>query len=211
MSAANIGKRRYHAPRRRARAADTRLQILQAALRLLTNQGYLGTTIDAIAAEANVGVRTVYDAFGSKHGLMRGLLDSFSPMSKTDFLARTLAEATDPSAQLQLVVSFVVDYYAAAERFIDVLEANAGADPEIAAMMRMGEELRRESQRDLVRNWATRSLLKPNLSARRAGDILWALTSPHLFRLFVRQLRWSKRTYARWLHETLSQLLFLTP
>jgi len=210
MTAANMGvrRRRYDAPKRRAGAADTRAHILQAALRLLAERGYLGTTVEAIAAQAGVGVRTVYDTFGSKQGVLRGVIESFSPMPRPDFEARAAASAADPVAQLRLIISFVVDYYTAAEQFLDVLEASAGADPGIAALRRTGERLRRDSQRQVLHNWLRRGALKPHLSVRRAGDILWALTSPHLYRLFVHDLGWSQRAYTQWLGTSVRQLLF---
>ena len=204
-------RRTYDAPRRRARAADTRSHVLHAALQLLSDKGYVGTTIEAIAAQAGVGVRTVYDAFGSKQGVLLGLIEAFSPMPRTDFEALAEAGASDPQTQLRLIVNFVVDYFDAAEQFLDVLNANAGADPLIAQVLNRGETLRRESQREILHNWLIRGVLKQELSARRAADILWALTGPDLYRLFVRELGWTKQSYARWLHDAVSQLLFAPP
>ena len=56
-------KRRYESPHRRQQAAATRLHILQAAQRLFEQQGYVATTMAAIAAEAGVALKTVYLAF----------------------------------------------------------------------------------------------------------------------------------------------------
>ena len=204
-------RRKYDAPTRRARAADTRSHVLQAALQLLSDKGYVGTTIEAIAAQAGVGVRTVYDAFGSKQGVLLDLVETFSPMPRTDFEALAEAGAADPPAQLRLIVNFIVEYFAAAERFLEILNANADADPVIAEVLHRGETLRRASQREILHSWLTRGVLKHELSARRAGDILWALTGPDLFRLFVRQLGWTKQSYARWLHDAVGQLLFAPP
>ena len=204
-------RRKYDAPNRRAKAADTRSQVLHAALQLLSDKGYVGTTIDAIAAQAGVGVRTVYDAFGSKQGVLLGLIEAFSPRPRTDCEAMAKAGAADPTAQLRLIVNFVVDYFAAAERFLEVLNSNAGADPVIAEVLHRGETLRRDSQRKTIHNWLIRGVLKQKLSEKRAGDILWALTGPDLYRLFVRRLGWTKQSYARWLHDALTQLLFAPP
>ncbi len=65
--------RRYHSPRRREQAAATRREILEAAQRLFERQGYAGTTMAAIAAEARVALKTVYVAFETKSGVLRGL------------------------------------------------------------------------------------------------------------------------------------------
>jgi AcrR family transcriptional regulator len=53
-------KRRYHAPKREARAAATRQRILDAARGRLTGAGWAGATITSIAADAGVAVQTVY-------------------------------------------------------------------------------------------------------------------------------------------------------
>jgi len=66
-------KRRYDSSRRRAQAAATRADILGAAQRLFEDRGYATTTMDAIAAEAGVALKTVYVAFATKSGLLRAL------------------------------------------------------------------------------------------------------------------------------------------
>src|SRR3712207_5019967 len=67
------GKRPYDSSRRRAQAAATRSDILRAAQRLFETRGYAGTTMEAIAAEAGVALKTVYAAFETKSGLLRSL------------------------------------------------------------------------------------------------------------------------------------------
>ena len=68
-------KRSYHSPRRQAQAAATRRSILEAAQRLFERQGYAATTMDAIADDAGVALKTVYVAFATKSGVLRGLWD----------------------------------------------------------------------------------------------------------------------------------------
>src|SRR5918996_2349970 len=67
------GTRRYESPRRRAQAAETRRQILEAAHRLFEQQGYAATTMAAIADESGVALKTVYVAFETKSGVLRAL------------------------------------------------------------------------------------------------------------------------------------------
>ena len=68
-------KRRYHSPRRQEQAAATRRSILEAAQRLFEQHGYAATTMEAIADEAGVALKTVYVAFVTKSGVLRGLWD----------------------------------------------------------------------------------------------------------------------------------------
>jgi AcrR family transcriptional regulator len=59
-----------------ARKADTEKRILTAATRLFIAEGYVATTLAAVAAEAFVGVRTVYLRFGSKAELLKRVIDA---------------------------------------------------------------------------------------------------------------------------------------
>src|SRR5215216_4452283 len=71
--AERVKTRPYNSPRRRAQAAATRREILDAAQRLFERQGYAATTMAAIAAEAGVALKTVYVAFDTKSGVLRAL------------------------------------------------------------------------------------------------------------------------------------------
>ncbi|MEA2466373.1 MAG: hypothetical protein QOJ57_499, partial [Thermoleophilaceae bacterium] len=64
------GRRRYDSSHRREQAASTRGKILDAAQRLFERHGYVPTSMAAIAEEAGVAPKTVYDAFESKRGLL---------------------------------------------------------------------------------------------------------------------------------------------
>ena len=68
-------KRRYNSSRRALQAAQTRRDVLLAAVRLFQANGWTGTTLAAVADEAGVAVETVYNAFGSKKGLLRAAID----------------------------------------------------------------------------------------------------------------------------------------
>jgi Transcriptional regulator len=61
--------------RERADAARNRARILQAAARLFARDGIDGVSMDAVAAEAQVGKGTLFRRFGSKAGLAVALLD----------------------------------------------------------------------------------------------------------------------------------------
>src|SRR3954447_26648782 len=61
--------------RRTRRAAATRARIVEAADRLFAERGYPATTIDPVAAEADVAVETVYARFKNKRNLLGAYLD----------------------------------------------------------------------------------------------------------------------------------------
>lgn len=57
-----------------SRSETTKQKLFDATLRLAASRGLVGLTVDEIAAEAGVAKGTVYYNFGSKDGLVDGLL-----------------------------------------------------------------------------------------------------------------------------------------
>src|SRR5437899_10306413 len=73
-------------PPERADAARNRRALLCAAQRILTESGVEGLSMDRVAAEACVGVGTVYRRFGDRSGLAYALLDETAPPFQESFL-----------------------------------------------------------------------------------------------------------------------------
>ena len=67
--------RTYNSTRRSRQAAQTRAEILTAAVELFGEHGWSGTTLAAVASRADVAVETIYSGFGSKKGLLRAAID----------------------------------------------------------------------------------------------------------------------------------------
>ncbi|HEX6342340.1 TetR/AcrR family transcriptional regulator [Umezawaea sp.] len=65
-------------PGRRQRSEGKRSAILDAAEALFIADGYERTSVDAVAARAGVSKRTVYDHFGDKQTVFRGVLERVS-------------------------------------------------------------------------------------------------------------------------------------
>src|SRR5205085_2499530 len=70
-----VQKRAYNSPRRQEQAAATRHAILAAAQRRFEREGYAATTMEAVATDAGVALKTVYIAFETKGRLLRALWD----------------------------------------------------------------------------------------------------------------------------------------
>jgi TetR/AcrR family transcriptional regulator, mexJK operon transcriptional repressor len=77
--------------------------IAQAALRLFLRDGYERTSVDAIAAEAGVSKRTVYNRYGDKENLFLSVLrDTYSSMMVTfrEITEKHLGHVTDVQRDL---------------------------------------------------------------------------------------------------------------
>ena len=101
-------RRAYHSPRRQQQAAATRRAILAAAERLFRRDGYPATTMEAIAEEAGVSLKTVYLPFSTKSGLLRALWDlrlkgdeGDPPVAQHEWFLQVMEER-DPVRKLEL-------------------------------------------------------------------------------------------------------------
>jgi hypothetical protein len=62
----------------------------------------------------------------------------------------------------------------------------------------------------VVESLARRHALREDLAENHAVDILWALTGPEVYSLFVRERQWSPDRFGDWLHG-LAQEQLLAP
>ena len=201
-------KRRYDSTRRRAQAAATRTDILDAAQRLLEQRGYAATTMDAIAAEAGVALKTVYVAFETKSGLLRALWnhvlragEDAVPVSRQDWYREVLDEP-DPERQLRLAArnSRVVKLRIAG--ILEVIRTAAPIDADIRGLWSRIQTDFHANQRVIVESIAAKGKLAPGLDVDRAADILWTLNHPNLWQLLVAERGWTPEQFERWFAET---------
>jgi TetR/AcrR family transcriptional regulator of autoinduction and epiphytic fitness len=204
----SVVKRRYLAPRRQQRAAETRRLLAASARRLFLERGYVATTIEAIAADAGLAVQTFYAVFGSKKAVLLSLLDEGEEAAEFSELMNRLHALSDAREQLRLIVHFNVRLFGQLADLFQIRRTAGAAEPDIAAVERAGSERRRVGQSAFVREWAGHGELRPGLSESEAADTLWALTSPDAYRLFVVERRWNEARYRTWLFSTLEWLLF---
>src|SRR5919202_1712789 len=108
VAAGQRARRPYNSPRRQQQAAATRRAILEAAARLFERDGYPATTMEAIAGEAGLSLKTVYLPFTTKSGLLRALWDlrlkgedTGAPVVQHEWF-REVMEENDPVRKLEL-------------------------------------------------------------------------------------------------------------
>src|SRR6476620_10167473 len=132
--------RRYDSTRRREQAAATRREILEAAQRLFERDGYVATTMAAVAAEAGVALKTVYVAFETKSGLLRALWhlrlrgdEGDAPVGERRWYLDVLDEP-DPEQQLRLTAHASRRVKERAGGLLRVIRDAAPVDEDIAAL-----------------------------------------------------------------------------
>jgi AcrR family transcriptional regulator len=183
--------------------------MLAAARALLSQRGYAGTTLEAIADEAGVSSKTVVAAFGSKVGILAEVLNPAgfgSPYQ--EMLAQLRAEA-DPYRRVAVVAELTRHVYETLSAELDLLRGVEGVAPELGDIAQTIEQRRWHHQERLIDFLQKRGVLRAGLSHEAATDELWALTSFDLYRMLVLQRGWPPEHYEAWLTQTLSGQLLM--
>lgn len=148
--------------------------LLATAGRLFLEKGYGSVSLEVIAREAHVAVRTIYVKFGGKTGLLNAMIKGgrarhFSSMGDMESDTRPLAQilsdfglrflelvSTPQAIQLQRMVI-----------------AEAKSNPELAMTFHQAGPMQ-------TKDMLTRFFARPDIAAQFRADIAPALLAPHL-------------------------------
>ncbi len=202
-------KRPYDSPKRAAQAQATRESIVAAATRLFTSQGYVGTTLRAIADEAGVAVQTLYATFGNKRELLRQVLEaavtgdaSPEPLPERSVF-QEIADEPDPRRRAELDAAVSTQISLRLAPLMRVLREAAAADPEFEAT---AQTITAQRRADMAA--AAGALTGRTIRGRELESLvgtLYVLYSPEVFLELTADLGWSVDRYERWLAEMLLQ------
>ncbi|MGZ4109768.1 MAG: TetR/AcrR family transcriptional regulator, partial [Actinomycetota bacterium] len=203
----------YDSPRRRGQALATRRAILEAARGAFVEAGYVATTIDAIAARAQVSPETIYATFGSKRSLLSEVIDvsiagddAPVPILERDWV-REMRDEREPRRRLQILGRNGTSILKRTTPIYEVLRGAASADPEIASLWERVKEQRFAGQRALLGIVMGGVAVREGLTAKAAADVLFAIGSPETYRLLVVDRGWSANRFERWYVDALTRLL----
>jgi AcrR family transcriptional regulator len=208
-----VKTRRYDMSNRRRQAAETRRRIAEAAARLFLERGYAATTIDAIAAEAGVAVPTVYASMKTKQAILWAAIELTArgdageiPLAERQWW-RDMERERDPREKLAMFARIHREICDREAAVFTVLETAAAVDPELAPVMAQKEQARYSDQSRVARSLKRQGTLRPGLSVRKAGDIIWALATERSYLALVRDRGWRASAYEDWLTEQLAAAL----
>ncbi|MDQ1697768.1 MAG: hypothetical protein QOJ03_3121 [Frankiaceae bacterium] len=209
--AAVKGPRRYTSPVREEQAARTRSRILDAAAELFLEQGYARTTIKDVADGAGVARDTVHAVFGSKPRLLTALIDArlvpdgavANVTQRPD--AQAIKAERDQHKQIEMFAEFIAALSTRLRPVFEILRTASAVEPEMAGVFQQMDQFRLQNMRVYVKWIAARGPLR--LDTRRAGEHVWAVTSPDVARMLCDELGWSQAQHARWLADTLTSTL----
>lgn len=208
--------RPYDSPRRREQAEATRRAVLDAARDLFERDGYVATSVPAIAEEARVAVKTVYLAFSTKSRLLRAVWDlalkgddDETPVAQRSWY-REILDEPDPERQLRVNARNARAVKTRIAGILRVIRDAAPADPEIAALWELIQSDFYANQRTIVESLQEKRALAPGLDVDRATDLLWTLNHPDVWLLLVGARGWTPNQFETWFADTAcTQLLGL--
>jgi AcrR family transcriptional regulator len=191
----------------------TRARVIDAAKGMFVEQGYPATTVDAIAATADVPLPTLYRLFGSKRGVLKAVLDTAfggddEPVSFVDrpHVQAALAEP-DAGAMLERFACVAGELMARSAAIQHVLATAAVVDTEAAELLDEVRRQRHVGQSRIVAAIVARHALDPSLTRAEAQDTIYALLSPDLHRVLTVERGWNRNRYEKWLARSMKSLL----
>jgi len=213
MAKSNSSKRKYDSTRRQAQAGETRRQILEAAHKLFIEHGYAGATIEAIAKEAGVALKTVYAVFKNKRKILVTLLNISSSTSGEENIPvleragpKAVSQERDQRRQLQMFAQVIADNMEGAAYISEIMQVAAKTEADVDKMVQNLNKQRWQHMAVAVRQIAFNGPLREKDEAF-ATDTVWTLTSPEVFLLLTRDRGWSKEKYTEWLADSLIRAL----
>jgi AcrR family transcriptional regulator len=197
---------------RQVQIAQTEQRILAAATELFLADGYVATTLEAVAKRAQVGARTVYLRFGTKAALFKRVVDVavVGDSEPVDVLGRDWMQAamTAPTAAERIAAS------AAAGRQImertgalfAVAQQAAAVEPFIAEQWQQGREQTRYAHAVFWTRMADDGLLDTRLDLDWLIDTTTIMSSAETYLLITRLTGWNLDAYQDWLATTGARL-----
>src|SRR6516162_1149942 len=177
---------------REAQIAHTEQRIVTAATELFLADGYVATTLEAVAKRAQVGARTVYLRFGTKAALFKRVVDVaiVGDTEPVDVLGRDWMQAalTAPTAAERIAASAAVgrQIMERTGALFAVAQQAAAVEPLIAGFWQQGREQSRHANAMFWTRMADDGLLGPGADVTWLTDTTSILAAAETYLLITR-------------------------
>lgn len=205
--------RRYDASRRQLAAAATRQRVLDAARDLFLRDGYIATTVAAIAEQAGVAADTVYATVGPKPALLHELIETalsgtteVIPGRDRDYAVRMRAEP-DARAKLAIYAVAVTELQGRLAPLFLILREAAAGQPELSQLWQRITERRARNMRLLAQDVIATGAVRSDLTLDEVADIIWTMNGAEYYALLVFDRGWPPHRFAAWLSDAWCRLL----
>jgi AcrR family transcriptional regulator len=188
---------------RQQQALETKRRIAAAARRVFGSGGYAASSIEQVAREAGVAVRTVYAAFGGKKQILAAICDLWLAESGVQALGARAMGEPDARRRLALVAHLNRRQWELGQDVVPMLEAAAASDAEVARMLSGWKEARAGALREGIGPLAGE--LRAGLAWEDAAATVRALSAPEVYSELVKGEGWSPDRYEEWLARLLAE------
>ncbi|HEY1320515.1 MAG TPA: TetR/AcrR family transcriptional regulator [Streptosporangiaceae bacterium] len=197
---------------RQAQIEHTEERIVAAAAELFLAQGYVDTTLAAVAARAGVGARTVYVRFGTKAALFKRVIDVaiVGDTAPVDVVGRDWMQLalTAPTAAERISAGVAAGRQIMQRTgpLFAIAQQAAAVEPAVAESWQQGREQTYYVHRLFWTRMAEDALLDPAVDLQWLIDTTAILGSAETYLLITRMNGWDPDTYEAWAIRTWTQL-----
>ena len=207
----NSSTRRGYTSELRATQADqTRHRVAMTAATLFVEDGYAATSVSAVARAAGVSAQTVYNAFGTKAGLLKAAYDIALigdaepvPLAQRPEV-RALYADRDPARFLRGYARLgltLLDRIGAL--MLQVAAGAAAGEPDLVALRETTDQERLVGTGFVARRLAELDALAEELPVEAARDRIWTLNSIEVWHLLTGSRGWSGEQYVDWVGDAM--------
>jgi AcrR family transcriptional regulator len=201
-------------PARKAKARVRRAAVIAAAGDLFVEQGYLGTSVQAIADAAGVSRATVFNSVGGKLSLLRAAFDVATvgddepvPLPQRPEALAVRAEP-DPRKAVAGYAAMVTGVSSRVAGIYEAFRCAAGVDPRVRVQWNQIQQERFGGARGFIGILNAKGPLRDGLTPKDAADLVWVLIDASLYHRLVIERSWTTRRFHTWLVATMeAQLL----
>ena len=197
---------------RQERGRATRARILSAATARFVRDGYLATTMAAIAEDSDVAVQSLYLRFGSKLAILKAALDAAVvgdlepiPLLERPWVKQVEELENGPAAVRLFVAEATGIMGRTYPIYAAVLGAAAGEAGELLAENR---HQRYEGNLAIAELLSKKTAFARSLSIPAAADRIFGLVSEDHYGLLVAERGWSPDQWEVWCADLLAGVLF---
>ena len=198
--------------RGRPRNDEARRRIAEAGCDLFVRDGYVGTTIGDIAAEAQVSVQTIYAAYSAKVGVLKAAHDvAIGGADERPLLDREWVRELEGWDSVESAWAAMVEQVARATEQVAPIYAviqRGSADPEVALLLDELHEQRYRFSRSLADRLVGMADVRSDADAQRVGEVLYSCLSVASYIPFVIECGWTVEDWKRWVFEIGATELF---
>ncbi|MDP8931980.1 MAG: TetR/AcrR family transcriptional regulator [Actinomycetota bacterium] len=185
---------------------STRETILDAGVRLFTERGS-GVRLEDIADEAGVSRQTLYVHFGSRAGLLLGLVQQVDASGMLERLVQQVVHAPSSAETLDAVAHLHAEYSPVAYPIARLFMSGRHEDDALRVAWDDRMEARRNLYREVVRRLSSDGVLASEWTVKSAVEVMFALTSWQLWEQLVVDQNWTKAEYRDRLGRMLRRVL----